>query len=719
MKTTRKLVLGLLCCWLFAGQALAQTDKFRDTSLGIDERVSALLEQLTLEEKIELLGYNNDGVSRLSIPKYNWWNEALHGVARAGEATVFPQAIAMAATFDDQLLNQVADVISTEARAKYNLAVARGNREQYMGLSFWSPNINIFRDPRWGRGQETYGEDPYLTSRMGVAFVKGIQGSDPNHLKASAGAKHFAAHSGPEYNRHTFDAIVDEKDLRETYFPAFKALVEAGVESVMCGYNRLNGIPCCTNPFLIQQVLKDEWGFKGHMVTDCWALEDIWLRHKVLPNSVVTAAEAIKAGINLDCSNMLQDDVQKAIDQKLITEDDVNKALTPNLKTQFKLGFFDPQESSPWAKLGQADVHSNEHVALSRQAAEESMVLIKNDKSLLPLDASKLNSLLVTGANSGSLDPLLANYHGISSNMVTYAEGISKACGPAVAVQYDLGCNDTDTTRFGGVWASGMSDVTIVVIGLTPVLEGEEGDAFLAEHGGDKKNLSIPAGHLAFLKKLRASHDRPIITVVTSGSAVDLSEITANSDAVILSWYPGEQGGNALANILFGKVAPSGRLPLTFYKSFDQLPNYESYDMHGRTYRYFDGETQFPFAFGLSYVNFGYDWDSAPAKKYKSSDIIKLSVRVSNLGEMNAKELVPVFIGFPQTEGMPYKELKQFVKKEIAAGSTTTIQFEIPVWDLAKWDESCQDWKVFPGDYEIRVGGDAQNAKLSAKFSIK
>lgn len=721
MKKTLKLLPVLLCCWLAAGQAFAQTERFRDTSLGIDERVAALMEQLTLVEKIELLGYSNDGVNRLAIPKYNWWNEALHGVARAGEATVFPQAIAMAATFNDQLFRQVADVISTEARAKYNLAVARGNRNQYMGLSFWSPNINIFRDPRWGRGQETYGEDPYLTARMGVAFVKGIQGTDPKHLKASAGAKHFAAHSGPEYNRHTFDAIVSEKDLRETYFPAFKALVEAGVESVMCGYNRLNGVSCCTSSFLIQQVLKDEWGFRGHVVTDCWALEDIWLRHKVLPNSVVTAAEAVKAGINLDCSNMLQDDVQKAIDQQLITEGDVDKALAPNLKTQFKLGFFDPQENSPWAKLGLPDVRSDEHVALSRQAAEESMVLIKNDKKLLPLDVSKLNSLLVTGANSGSLDPLLANYHGISSNMVTYAEGISKACGPAVAVQYDLGCNDndTDTTRFGGVWASGMNDVTIVVIGLTPVLEGEEGDAFLAEHGGDKKNLSIPPGHLAFLKKLRASNNHPIITVVTSGSAVDLSEITANSDAVILSWYPGDQGGNALANILFGKVSPSGRLPVTFYKSFDQLPNYESYNMNGRTYRYFDGETQFPFAFGLSYVDFGYDWESAPAKKYKSSDSIQLSVRVSNLGEMSAKELVPVFIGFPETEGVPYKELKQFAKKEIAAGSSELIQFEIPVWDLAKWDESCSEWKVFPGDYEIRVGGDAQTPKLSAKFSIK
>ena len=719
MRTILRIFLFITGFSFFAGQVIAQTEEFRNTKLSIDERVAALLKELTLEEKIELLGFNNDGVPRLGVHKYNWWNEALHGVARAGEATVFPQAIAMAATFDDSLINQVADAISTEARAKYNLAVARGNREQYMGLTFWSPNVNIFRDPRWGRGQETYGEDPYLTSRMGVAFIKGIQGDDPNYLKASACAKHFAAHSGPEYNRHRFNAVVDEKDLQETYLVAFKAMVNAGVESVMCGYNRLNGEPACLSPYLLQKTLKEDWGFKGHVVTDCWALEDIWLRHKVRPNSVVVTAEAIKEGINLDCSNMLQDDAMKAIEQGLITEADVDKALAPNLKTQFKLGFYDPQDQIPFHKLGGADVHAQAHVQLSREAAEESMVLIKNDQHLLPLNADQYNSLLVTGANSGNLDALLGNYHGLSSELVTFAEGITKAAGPAVSVQYDLGCNDTDTTRFGGIWASGMSDATIVVIGLTPVREGEEGDAFLAEHGGDKKDLNIPAAHLAFLKKLRKSNNKPVITVVTAGSDVDLSEIEANSDAVILSWYPGEQGGNALADILFGKVSPSARLPVTFYKSFDQLPDYENYVMQGRTYRYFDGEVQYPFAYGLSYVDFDYQWKQAPAKKYKSSDKISISVTVKNTGDRNAKEVVPVFISYPKLDRMPIKELKQFTKKEIAAGSSQTISFEIPVWDFAKWDDSCQDWKVYPGEYEVMIGGDAHTAKLSAKFQVK
>ncbi|WP_423129400.1 glycoside hydrolase family 3 N-terminal domain-containing protein [Gaoshiqia sp. Z1-71] len=719
MKTFCRIFLVTIGLGFFAGQTQAQSQRFRNTDLSMEERVAALLGELTTAEKISLLGYNNQGVPRLDIPAYNWWNEALHGVARAGEATVFPQAIALAATFDDRLVNEIADVISTEARAKYNMAVAKNRRVQYLGLTFWSPNVNIFRDPRWGRGQETYGEDPYLTSRMGVAFIQGIQGNDPVYMKASACAKHFAAHSGPEYNRHFFNALVDEKDLRETYLPAFKAMVDAGVESVMCGYNRLNDEPCCTSPTLIGDILRGEWGFEGHVVTDCWALEDIWLRHKALPNSVVVAAEAIKTGINLDCSNLLQDDLMQALEQKLITEKEIDHALAANLKTQFKLGFYDPQDRIPFASLGEKDVRSPEHVALARKAAAESMVLLKNDKQILPLNRDEYSSLLVTGANSGSLDALLANYHGVSSELVTFVEGISKAAGPSVAVQYDLGCNDTDTVRFGGIWASGMSDATIVVIGLTPVMEGEEGDAFLAENGGDKKHLDIPAAHVAFLKKLRESHNRPVITVVTAGSAVNLSQIEPYSDAVILAWYPGEQGGNALADILFGKTAPSGRLPLTFYKSLDQLPDYESYDMAGRTYRYFDGDVYYPFAYGLSYVDFRYSWNEKPQKKYKTGDTIRFSVAVQNTGTMSAKEAIPVFVSYPDLDRMPLKELKNFTKVAILPGDQVMVDFSIPVDELAKWDESCQEWKVYDGVYRISVGGDAVNSELNTSIQVR
>ncbi len=698
----------------------AQENGFRNTSLSIDERVDDLMRELTTSEKISLLGYNNQGVPRLNIPAYNWWNEALHGIARAGEATVFPQAIALAATFDDSLVNRIADVISTEARAKYNLAVARGRRIQYLGLTFWSPNVNIFRDPRWGRGQETYGEDPYLTSRMGVAFVKGIQGTDPRYLKASACAKHFAAHSGPEYNRHFFNAIVDERDLRDTYLYAFKHLVDAGVESVMCGYNRLNGEPCCTSQTLIKDILRGEWGFKGHVVTDCGALDDIWMRHKVMPDAVTVAAEAVKEGINLDCSGLLQNDLQKALDKKLITEKDINSAIRPNLRTEFRLGFFDPQDQIPFSHLGEKDVHSASHVELARKAADESMVLLKNDKHILPLDRTKYSSLFVTGANSGNLDALLANYHGLSSNLVTFAEGITGAAGPAVAVQYDLGCSDTDTIHFGGVWASGMSDATIVVIGLTPVMEGEEGDAFLAEHGGDRDNLNIPAAHVAFLKKLRASNDHPIITVITAGSDVDIFQVAPYSDAVILAWYPGEQGGNALADILFGGCSPSGRLPVTFYKSLSQLPDYESYDMKGRTYRYFSGEVQYPFGYGLSYVDFTYNWVKKPKPVYKgTSDTISFEVTVKNNGNMDAKEAVQVYIGYPHLDGMPIKELKQFRKVSVPKGNEVLVTFSIPVWELAKWDESCHDRNLYRGDYTVYVGGNSEESKLSEKIRIR
>ena len=712
-------LFSILVIWSCSNSLMAQTNNFRNTELSIDQRVDALVSELTTTEKISLLGYNSQGVPRLGIPVYNWWNEALHGVARAGEATVFPQAIAMASTFNDRLVHQIADAISTEARAKYNLAVAKNNRGQYLGLTFWSPNVNIFRDPRWGRGQETYGEDPYLTSRMGVAFVTGIQGNDPTYLKASACAKHYAAHSGPEYNRHTFNAVVDEKDLRETYLVAFKSLVAAGVESVMCGYNRLNDVPCCTNQFLIGDVLRGEWGFDGHVVTDCWALEDIWLRHKVSPNSVVVAADAVKAGINLDCSNLLQDDLQKALDQKLITEKDIDQAIAPNLKTQFKLGFYDPQERIPFSHLGEADVHSKANIELTRKAAAESMVLLKNDKNILPLDKSKYNSLLVTGANSGSLDALLGNYHGVSSDLVTFAEGIAGAAGPAVAVQYDLGCNDTDTVRFGGVWASGMSDATIVVIGLTPVMEGEEGDAFLAEHGGDKMSLNIPAAHVAFLKKLRKSHKRPIITVITGGSAIDLSEVEANSDAVILAWFPGEQGGNALADLVFGDYSPSGRLPLTFYKSLDQLPDYESYQVAGRTYRYFKGEVQYPFGFGLSYAEFKYNWTQKPAAVYSAADSIRIKINIENVSKTDADEVTQLYIGYPDLPRMPVKELRQFTKVHVASGKSTEIELTLAVSDLKKWDESAKNWKLYSGNYSVYVGGDAAKAKLTSSFLIK
>ncbi|MEP6728154.1 MAG: glycoside hydrolase family 3 N-terminal domain-containing protein, partial [Bacteroidota bacterium] len=516
----------LLLPFLFIS-AFAQNTRpaFRNPQLPVQSRVNDLLQQLTIEEKISLLGYNSKPVDRLGIPAYNWWNEALHGVARAGRATVFPQAIGMAATFNDALLFEEAGVISTEARAKYNLSVAKGRHLQYMGLTFWSPNINIFRDPRWGRGQETYGEDPFLTSAMGVAFIKGLQGTDNRYLKTSACAKHFAVHSGPEAGRHTFNAIVDEKDLRETYLYAFKKLVDAGVESIMCAYNRVNGEPCCTGQTLLQSILRTEWKFKGHVVTDCGALDDVFMRHKAIPTSIETAAAAIRAGVNLDCSNLLQHDVMMAIDQKLLTAQQVDSALAGILRTQIKLGFYDPAAMNPFSKYGADSIASEYHINLARTAAQQSMVLLKNNKNILPLNKKNYSAVMVVGSNAASLDALMGNYHGVSSKAVNFVEGITAAVDEGTRVEYDLGCDYSDTVHFGGIWAAGNADVTVAVLGLNPVYEGEEGDAFLAAGGGDRKSLSLPASHIAYLKALRKGNTKPIIVVITAGSAVDIAAI--------------------------------------------------------------------------------------------------------------------------------------------------------------------------------------------------
>lgn len=696
----------------------AQDYAFRNSCLSIDERAQALLEELTLEEKIGMLGYVSPAIERLQIPAYNWWNEALHGVARAGKATVFPQAIALAATFDTALVHNVADAISTEARSKYNLSTALGRHIQYMGINFWTPNINIFRDPRWGRGQETYGEDPFLTSLMGKSFVTGLQGTVPGKLKTAAGAKHFAVHSGPEAERHYFDAVVDEKDLRETYLPAFKALVDHNVEAIMCAYNRVNNEPCCTGETLLKTILRDEWNFRGHVVTDCWALDDIWLRHKSIPTRVEVATEAIKAGVNLDCSNILQDDVKKAIDQGLITEADVDKALMPNLHTQIRLGFYDNPDESPYRYYGADSINNAYHLNLTKQAALQSMVLLKNN-GILPLKKENTPSMMVVGENAASISALVGNYHGLSDNMVTFVEGLVKATGPATAIQYDLGCNYIDTMRFGGIWAAGFTDVTVAVIGLNPLLEGEEGDAFLSQSGGDKTDLNLPRAHVLYLKKLKEATKKPLITVITGGSALNLRDIEPWSDAIIMAWYPGEQGGNALASLLFGEASPSGRLPLTFYNSVNDLPPYGDYSMKNRTYRYFNGEVQYPFGFGLSYTTFAYNWITKPLKRYSKNQTVKIEVKITNTGSMDADEVVQVYIAYPNLERMPIKELKGLTKVKLNAGEEKTVTLTIPVNELQKWDLKTNQWKLYKGDYQLMVSKNANEPILVEGFSIK
>ena len=706
--------------------ALAQNggEAFRNAQLPLQARVNDLLQRLTTEEKISLLGYNSKSIDRLGIPAYNWWNEALHGVARAGRATVFPQAIGMAATFNDALLLEEAGIISTEARAKYNLSTAQNRRLQYMGLTFWSPNINIFRDPRWGRGQGTYGEDPFLTATMGIAFIKGLQGNDNRYLKTAACAKHFAVHSGPEAGRHTFNAVVDEKDLRETYLYAFKKLVDAGVESVMCAYNRVNGEPCCTGQTLLQSVLRNEWKFKGHVVTDCGALDDVFMRHKAISTSVETAAAAIKAGVNMDCSSLLQRDVIKAIDQKLLTTRDVDSALAAILRTQFKLGFYDAAAINPFNSYGADSIASDYHIDLARKAAQQSMVLLKNarlpgqDSPVLPLSKKNYGAIMVVGSNAASLDALMGNYHGVSSKAVNFVEGITAAVDAGTRVEYDLGCDYTDTIHFGGTWAAGNADVTVAVLGLNAVYEGEEGDAFLAAGGGDKKSLSLPASHIAYLKALRKGNKKPIIAVITAGSAVDIAAIEPYADAIILAWYPGEQGGNALADILFGNVSPAGRLPVTFYNSTADLPPYENYAAKGHGYRYYEGKVQYPFGYGLSYSSFKYEWSKMPLVT-AVKDSISFSVKISNTGNYDADEVAQVYIKYPPAERMPFKELKAFKRVHILKAGSSVVEFRIPVAELQKWDLQKHQWKLYSGNYTIVAGGNSQDGQLTATVTLK
>lgn len=722
---TQKLIKKGAACLLSSAFLLTalpataqKTAIYKDASQSIELRVKDLIAKLTLEEKVSLLGYRSKAVPRLSIPAYNWWNEGLHGVARAGEATIFPQAIGMAATFNESLIDSVSNVISTEARAKYNVSTAMDRHLQYMGLTFWTPNINIFRDPRWGRGQETYGEDPFLTAHIGSAFVQGMQGNDTRYLKASATAKHFAAHSGPEATRDSFDAIVDEKDMRETYLYAFHALVNSGVESVMTAYNSINGVPNSVNKNLVTGILRNEWGFKGHVVTDCGALDDVFLTHKTIPTAVETAAAGIKAGIDLDCSSVFQGDLVKAVQQKLLTEKEVDVALSRILKTQFKLGFFDEGGAAPYKTYGVDSIHNAQHIALARKVAQQSMVLLKNDNNILPFKQGQYSSFMVLGPNAAALDAMIGSYHGVSSKVVTFVEGITGAVDAATRVEYDLGCDYRDTTHFGGIWGAGNADVTIAVLGLSPVLEGEAGDAFLSESGGDKKNLSLPASEIAFMKALRKGVKKPIIAVITAGSDVDVSAIAPYADAIIFAWYPGEQGGNALADIVFGKISPSGHLPLTFYNSVNDLPKYENYSMKGRTYRYFSGSVQYPFGFGLSYTTFSYETASALQKQYAAKDTISITIKVKNTGNMDADEVVQAYIKYPNLDRMPLKELKGFKRVTITKGNEQMVTIKIAVKELQKWDLTKHNWKLYPGDYKLILGSNSADEKLSSDFKI-
>ena len=573
------------------------------------KKAQALVAQMDVMEAAAQLSYDAPAIDRLNIPEYNWWNEALHGVARAGVATSFPQAIGIAATFDPELVQQLGDIAATEGRAKYNALSAKGDRDIYKGLTFWSPNINIFRDPRWGRGHETYGEDPYLTAQLGNAYIRGLQG-DGEYLKSAACAKHFAVHSGPEAERHWFNAVPSKKDMNETYLPAFKAAVmEADVESVMGAYNAVNGYPACGSPELLEEYLRKQWNFQGHVVSDCWAIRDFHENHHFTDTPAESSAAALKAGTDLNCGCTYRC-LLTALAQKLITEEDIRQAAVRLFTTRYLLGIMDGQHTE-FDEIPYSVVECKEHLAAANEAAEKGIVLLKNN-GILPLSKEKLSAIGVVGPNANSRVPLIGNYHGTSSRYITVLEGIQDEVGDDVRVYYSEGSHlfkdrvenlgrPNDRIAEACVVAD-QSDVVVLVLGLDETLEGEEGDTGNADASGDKRNLLLPQGQRELAKAVLDT-GKPVILCLMAGSAIDVSEIADRAAAVVQLWYPGARGGKAAADILFGKRSPSGKLPVTFYynSALEEMPAFTDYSMKNRTYRYYTGKPLYPFGYGLTY----------------------------------------------------------------------------------------------------------------------
>jgi beta-glucosidase len=845
---------------------------YKDPARPIEERVDDLISRMTLEEKISQMVHDAPAIERLDVPEYNWWNECLHGVGRAGIATVFPQAIGLAATWNTDLIHRVATVTSDEARAKHHDALRKGIHRQYFGLTFWAPNVNIFRDPRWGRGQETYGECPYLTAQIGVAFVKGMQGNDAKYLKLVATPKHYAVHSGPESDRHTFNAVVDERDLRETYLPHFEACVkEAAAYSVMGAYNRINGEPCCTSPTLLERILRHEWGFggptgfNGYVVSDCGAVGDIYLHHKVAATPAEAAALAVKAGCDLNCGEVYPA-LLEAVELGLIDEATIDRSVKRLFTARFRLGMFDPPEQVGYAQIPYEVVDSPAHRELALQAARESIVLLKNTNDLLPLKKD-IRSIAVIGPNADDDDVLLGNYSGTPSQAVTLLEGIRNAVSPSTKVYYARGCNlseglpaldiissdylqstkagqrgltaayypnprlegepaliqvdpqidfvwkattpvtgriadpfsvrwtgklippKTGTYRLGVKGCSGYrlylddklvvelatwygpltrvaeleleagraydlrleqvyhnfdhdpvvrlmwsvpganlsqqavevannADIIVLALGLSPAVEGEEMPIEAPGFkGGDRTEIGLPAPQEELLKRIHAL-GKPIVLVLMSGSALAVNWAAENIPAIVQAWYPGQAGGEAVADALFGDHNPAGRLPVTFYRSVDDLPPFEDYRMEGRTYRYFQGEPLFPFGYGLSYTSFKFDNLHIDQTKAQVGSKVAISVDVTNMGDRTGDEVVQLYTRHRDTAAPhPIKELKGFKRITLQPGERRTVTFTLHTHQLGFYDETMR-YVVQPGPVEVMIGQSSEHLALTGRVEI-
>lgn len=680
----------------------------------VSERISDLLGRLTLEEKCSLLRYDAPAVERLGIPAYNWWNEALHGVGRAGRATVFPQAIGMAATFNPELVETVASAIADEARAKHHAAARAGSRQQYQGLTFWTPNINIFRDPRWGRGQETWGEDPWFTGEMGAAFVRGLQGTDGNYLKTAACAKHFAVHSGPEKDRHSFDARPPRKDFEETYLPAFRRLVEEGVESVMGAYNRVYGEPCCGSDLLLKTILRERWGFEGHVVSDCWAIRDFHMHHKVTATVEESAALALQNGCDLNCGSVYCDALLDAVRLGHCSEGDVDTALCRLLRTQFKLGMYDPEDRVPYNGIPMSVVNSEAHQKLALETAIESIVLLKNRDSALPVRASD-RYMMVVGPHAASVEALMGNYFGIGSRMTTLLEGIAAEASPQLRIDYRKGCQADRFNANDMDWSTGeakRADIIVAAMGIDANIEGEEGDAIQSEHRGDRIDCGLPESQLSYLRALAETLEQGegkarLVVLLFGGSHLSIPDIHESADAVLQVWYPGEAGGTAISRVLFGKASPGGRMPISVPRSIDDLPDYDDYSMAGRTYRFMEEEKMlYPFGFGLSYTRFAYtDLGVKAPESPEGGKDGSAGVRVQNTGEVAGHEVVQVYVA-REDRGPADPRLTLVGLKKVFLQPGETMEVVIPLPGEAFFHYTEEGTRLpAPGNYRVFAGG--------------
>jgi len=685
---------------------------YLNPDLPVDQRVNNIVSRMTLDEKIGQMMNAAPAIPRLHIAAYNWWNESLHGIARAGLATVYPQAIGIAAAWDEDMHFRMAAAISDEARAKYNEFIRQDKHDLYEGLTFFSPNINIFRDPRWGRGQETYGEDPYLTGRLAVQFIKGMQGDDPKYFKTIATVKHFAVHSGPESERHFFDARPDERDFRETYLPQFEMGIKEGKAfSVMCAYNRLYGYPCCGSSRLLTTILRNEWGFQGYVVSDCGAIDDIYERHKIVSTPDSAAVLAVKSGCDLECLNTYAH-LKEAVAKKLITEQEINVAVKRLFTARMKLGMFDPADSVKYNSIPYSLVDNKEHRQLALEIARKSIVLLKNGHSTLPL-TKNLHTIAVIGPNANDSALLLGNYNGTPSYTITPLEGIRAKLGATTTVLYTKGCElaaglphpvSAARMKDSALRIARQADVVIMCMGLSPRLEGEELKLNLPGFkGGDRTTLDLPKEQEDLTHAIAAT-GKPVILVLLNGSAVSVNWEDQHLPAIVEAWYPGQAGGTAIADALFGDYNPAGRLPVTFYTSVKDLPSFGDYAMAGRTYRYYKGPVLYPFGYGLSYTTFHYD-SLLIEKAVAPGDSLFLSVRLTNTGPVEGDEAAQIYISALDAQvPVPIRSLRAFRRIHLQPGQTVTLHFAVAPDAFTVIDDKMQRVPLF-GKYAISAGG--------------